>query len=77
MRRVSQRGHNEADRREQLAEVMLDLHDHAPGAIPRDGLIVEAPVAHQRGATRPAPRPGEEILDGPLQDLVLAGVTRL
>jgi hypothetical protein len=31
---------------------------------------VEAPVAHQWGVTGPAPRPGEEILDGPLQHLV-------
>src|SRR5437667_11985245 len=50
--------------------MMLDLRDHAPGAVPRGGLIVEAPVAHQRSVTGPAPRPGEEILDGPLQHLI-------
>jgi hypothetical protein len=31
---------------------------------------VETPVAHQRSVTGPAPRPGEEILDGPLQHLI-------
>ena len=31
---------------------------------------MEAPVAHQWGVTGSASRPGEEILDGPLQHLV-------
>jgi hypothetical protein len=53
-----------------LAEVMLDLGDHPPGAVPRGGLIVEAPIAHQRGVTGPAPRPSEKVLDDPLQHLV-------
>src|SRR5436190_3565975 len=60
-----QRSHDEADPREQLAEVMLDLRDHVRGTGPGGSLIVEGPVAHQRRVTGPTSRPGEEILDGP------------
>jgi hypothetical protein len=30
----------------------------------------KAPVAHQRGAARSAAWPSEQVLDGPLQDIV-------
>jgi len=68
--RPGQSGDDEADPREQLAEVMLDLDDHPPRPVPGGGLILEAAVAHQRGVARPAAPPGQEILDGPLQDIV-------
>src|SRR6266852_5774184 len=64
-----QGGHDEADPREQLAEVMLDLGDHPPRPVPRRGPILKAPVAHQRGVARSAAWPGEKVLDGPLQDI--------
>ena len=49
---------------------MLDLGDHPPRPIPGRGLILEAPVAHQRGATGAAARPGEQVLDLPHQDVI-------
>src|SRR5262249_22714722 len=44
--------------------------DHAPRSVPRGRLILETPVADQRGGTGPPPWSGEQILDAPLQDLV-------
>jgi hypothetical protein len=37
---------------EEFSEVMLDLGDHPPRPIPGGGLILEAPVADQRGMAR-------------------------
>src|SRR5258708_33731436 len=60
-----QGGHDEADPREQLAEVMLDLGDHPPRPVPGRGPILKAPVAHQRGGARSAPGPGGKGPHGP------------
>jgi hypothetical protein len=49
---------------------MLNLSDDPPWPVPGSGPILKAPVAHQRGVARPAARPGQKILDGPLQDIV-------
>jgi hypothetical protein len=50
--------------------VVLDLGDHPPAPVPRRGLILEAPVADQRGVARSATRPGEQVLDLPHQDII-------
>ena len=62
--RPGQGGHDEADAWEQLAEVMLDLRDHAARTVPGGGLVLEAAVADQRRVTRSAlpaslPRTGQ------------------
>src|SRR2546425_13186211 len=49
---------------------MLDLGDQPPRRVPGGGLVLEAPVANQRSVARPAAGPREQVLDGPLQDLV-------
>ena len=49
---------------------MLDLSDHPPRPVPGGGLVLEAPVADQRRMARSAAGPREQVLDGPLQDLV-------
>jgi hypothetical protein len=52
---------------------MFDLRDHAPRAVPGSGLVVEAAVADQWRVTRTAAWPGEQVLDLPLQHIILAG----
>jgi hypothetical protein len=49
---------------------MLDLGDHPSRPVPGGGLVLEAPIADQRSVARPAAGPREQVLDGPLQDLV-------
>src|SRR5574337_1623519 len=61
-----QGGDDETHPGEELPEVMLDLGDHPPWPVPGGRLILEAPVADQRGMPRPAAWPGEQVLDGPL-----------
>ena len=68
--RPRQRGDDEAHSGEQLAEVMLDLGDHAARSIPGGGLILEAAVADERGVARSAAGPRQQILDAPLQHIV-------
>ena len=65
-----QGGNDEAHPRKQLAQVMLDLGDHPSRAIPRGRLILEASIPHQRGVAGSAAGPGEQILDGPLQEFI-------
>jgi hypothetical protein len=68
--RPGQRGDDEGDPGEQLAEVMLDLGDDPSRTVPGGRLIVEAPIADQGGVPGSATGPREQILDGPLQHLV-------
>ncbi len=49
---------------------MLNLGDHSPRSVPGGRLILEAAVADQRGMARSAGRPGEQILDGPLEHII-------
>jgi hypothetical protein len=51
---------------------MLDLGDHPSRPVPGRGLILKVPVSPQRGVARPAPRPGQQILDCPLAALTPA-----
>jgi hypothetical protein len=53
--RPGERGDDEARPRKEFSEMMLDLGDHQ-GAIRRRGLVLEAPIAHQRGVARPTAR---------------------
>lgn len=55
---------------EQLAEMMLDLRDHAARAVPGGGLVVEAPVADERRVARSATWPSQQIFDAPLQHVI-------
>jgi len=55
---------------EDFAEVMFDLRDHAPRALPGGGLVMEAAVADQRRVTGTAAWPGEQVLDLPLRDSI-------
>jgi len=66
----SQAGDDEPHPREEFPEVMLDFGDHASRPVPRRRLILETPIADQRRVARSAARPGEQILDAPLQDVV-------
>ena len=45
--RPRQCGDDEADPGEQLAQMVLDLRDHAARAVPGRGLVVKAAVTHQ------------------------------
>src|SRR6266436_5560187 len=49
---------------------MFDLCDHEARAVPGGGLVLEAAVADERRVTRSAARPGEEVLDPPLEHVV-------
>jgi hypothetical protein len=66
-----------ANSREQLAEMMFDLGDHAARSVPQRGLILEAPVTHQRRVARSAAWAGQQILDLPLQDFVRRQADRI
>ena len=68
--RAGQRGDDEPHPREEFAEMMLNLRDHAARAGPGSGLVLEAAVADERRVTRSAAGPGEQVLDLPLQDVV-------
>jgi hypothetical protein len=68
--RPGQGGDEEAHTRKEFPEVMLDLGDHPPRPVPGRGPIPNAPVTHQRGVARSAAWPGEQVLDGPFQDIV-------
>ena len=50
--------------------VTRNLGDQPPRPVPGGGQVLEAPVANQRSVARPAAGPREQVLDGPLQDLV-------
>ena len=63
--RPGEGGDDEAHPREKFPEMMLDLGDHPPRPVPGGGLILEAPVADQRGVAGSAAGPGEQILDRP------------
>jgi hypothetical protein len=49
---------------------MLNLADDPPWPVPGSGPILKVPVAHQRGVAWSAARPREQVLDGPLRDIV-------
>ena len=68
--RPGQGGDDEAHPRKEFSQVMLDLGDHPPRPVSGRGPIPKAPVTHQRGVARSAAWPGEQALDGPLQDSV-------
>jgi len=51
----------------EFPEMMLDLSDDPPRPVPGGGLILDAPIADQRGVAGPAAGSDEEVLDGPLQ----------
>jgi hypothetical protein len=68
--RPGQRGDDEPDPGEQLAEVMLDLGDDAARAVSESSLVLEVAVADQGRATRSAARPSQRILDLPLQHVI-------
>ena len=65
--RPGERGDDDAHARKEFAQVLLDLRDDPPRPVPGGGLILDAPVADQRGVAGPAAGPDEEVLDGPLQ----------
>src|SRR5574337_501946 len=52
-----QGGDEEAHPGEELPEVMFDLGDHPPRPLPGSGLVLEAPVADQRGVAGSPPWP--------------------
>jgi hypothetical protein len=62
--------HDEADAREQLANVVLDFGHDPSRRGPAVRLIVEALVPDERRATGPTRRPKQEVLDRQLQVLV-------
>jgi len=68
--RPSQGGDDEAHPRKEFSEVVLNLGDHASRSVPGGDLVVEAAVPDQRRIAGPAAGPGEQILDGPLQDVI-------
>src|SRR5215510_12710442 len=68
--RSAQRGDDEAHPGEEFAEMMLDLRDHTAQTVPGGKLVMEAPIADQRRVTRSAARPGEQVLDLPLQHVI-------
>ena len=63
-------GHDEADPREELAHVPLDLGYHPPGPVPRCGLVVEVVVEDPWFLWRPADGPCQEVLYLSLKVLV-------
>jgi len=63
-------GHDEADPREELAHVPLDLGYHPPGPVPRCGLVVEVVVEDPWFLWRSSHRPGEQVVYLPLEVLV-------
>src|SRR5206468_133863 len=63
-------GHDDADAREQLANVVLDFGHDPSRRGPAVRLIVEALVPDERRATGPTRRPKQEVLDRKLQVIV-------
>jgi hypothetical protein len=65
--RPGEHGDDEAHPRKEFPQVVLDLGDAPPRPVPGRGLILEAPVADQRGVARSAAGPDEQVFDAPLQ----------
>ena len=50
---------------------MLDLRDAPSRPIPRRGLVLDAAIADQRGVAGSVAGPDKQVLDGPLQHIVV------
>lgn len=77
LRGTVQVGHDEADGREQLAWMPLDLGHHPARAVPTLSLIVEAVVVAPHRLRRPAHRTVQQVADAPLEDLVAGQAYRI
>ena len=69
--------HDEADAREQLADMVLDFRDDPPRLRPTARLIRKALVPDERLAAGPPRRPGEKTSNIPLQILIGRNADRI